>query len=83
MFDYILKQVLPPYPSIPIATYREEICKGVQLLAVLLGERLKKIFDPPLTTSKKSLTPPEVGKKNVRLPPIMCNFVTKLLLHGP
>ena len=33
MFNYLLNQVLLLYPSIPEATYPEEICKGVQLLA--------------------------------------------------
>ena len=61
-FNYLLYQVLLLYPRFPEATYPEEICKGVQLLAVLLVEKLKKNVDPPLTTSKKALTPPEVGK---------------------
>ena len=57
-FNYLLNQVLLLYPSIPEATYPEEICKGVQLMAVLFVEKPLKNVDPPLTTSKKALTPP-------------------------
>ena len=47
MFNYLLNQVLLLYPSIPEATYPEEICKGVQLLAVPFVEKLKKMLTPP------------------------------------
>ena len=47
MFNYLLNQVLLLYPGIPEANYSEEICKGVQLLAVLFVEKLKKNVDPP------------------------------------
>ena len=45
----------------------------------------KKCWSPHLTTSKKALTSPEVGKKMSAPPPspIMRNVVTTLLLHGP